>query len=716
MRICLVSAPTLPAFLDVEALGEDELRRVPLGVLVLAGALEREGHRPGVADLDALYLDHARGRRARTDFAGRAAEELAGRDADIYGLSSICSSYPLTLRIAAALRSLRPGCRIVLGGPQASATAEATLAAFPAVDVVVRGEADGVLPQLVAALGAGVGLSALRGVSYRAGGEVVRAPDAPLPPDLDALPWPAYHLFPAIGERGTAPLEAGRGCPFSCDFCSTSVFFGRRFRMKSPGRILEEMLLLRRAHGVRDFELVHDHLGADRRRLLELCDLLRSTPVRLTWSCSSRADALDGELLERMWSAGCRRIFYGVESGSEAVQRSIGKRLDLAATRAQLARTDRRGMQAAVAFVAALPEETLEDLRRTVDLFVDTLRLDRLEPQLSLLSPLPGTPIHARYRHELVLDDRVANVSAEGDHRDGADLALVARHPQVFPGHYSVPTRHLDLREVDELRRFLLGASGMRWLLWAAARIAGGGLEAFRAFRTWRSGRPGPAPVDPGAYYRGPAFRRDLRRFAGGALAAGAGRAGAALRDLARYFGSVERLPTRPAPRRVGPHPALAADVCAARIGCEAAALLRCVRRGGDLSRVPRRSSTLVTRRRRNGVEVIRVSATAADLLLLCDGRRSARLVLRSFARQHPEVAGVAGEEAGAAGLALLAARRILAPYRLSETSPSRARRARSSARSGRSGSAPAHRSSWRSTSRSASALRPSRSSDRARR
>jgi radical SAM superfamily enzyme YgiQ (UPF0313 family) len=656
MRVCLASAPTIAEFRDLAPISDEDSQRVPLGVLSLASTLEGRGFRPDVVDLDTLYAGWRASCRGRGDFARHAADDLARRGADVYGLSTICSSYPLTLRIAAALKEALRGCRVVLGGPQATASADDTLAACPAVDVVVRGEGEPVLPDLLGALASSAHLSSVRGISYRSSRGVERTADAQLVDDLDALPLAAYHLYPGLRRGGSLPLEVGRGCPFSCTFCSTSRFFGRRFRMRSAARIVADMSTLHRRFGTRTFDLVHDNFTVDRRRVVAFCEEVRAARARFTWSCSSRTDTLDDELIELMQQAGCRGLFFGVESGSEAMQRHIDKRLDLAAARDRLRRVSRSRIPSTVSFITGFPDERREDLRDTVSFYVDALRLDLQAPQLGLLSPLAGTPLHERHRDELIRDEIVSDMVFQGEEQDDADRELIAQHPSIFSSFYSVPTRSLDRAELDELCRFLNGAKHhLRWLLVAAAQVEGDGVAAFGAFRAWRfpGGRRGARRASA-AYYRSRAFREDVIRFVREELARRHPPEAHALRALARYYGSlrpsVKRPRARPGPGRL----VKADDVRVTPMRCDGAALIRCLRIAGDLSAVPHTRSALVTRRARGRDEMVHLGEEAADLLRLCDGTRDAREVVGAFRRLHESVSGIPGETAAAYGLETL--------------------------------------------------------------
>jgi hypothetical protein len=651
VRVCLVSAPTLADFRNLEPFDRVEGQRLPLGVLALASCLERSGVAAQVVDLDHEYVLWRRASGRRGDFARHVVEDLAARDADVYGLGTICSSYPLTLRIATALREVRPGCRIVLGGPQATVAADETLAAFPAVDLVVRGEGELVVPELVDALAAGRDLDTVRSLTYRTPRGVARTPDAPLIEDLDALPLPAYHLAPHPRRGEPIPIEAGRGCPYSCLFCSTNRFFGRRYRMRSPARLVEAMIGLGQRFGTRRFDLVHDNFTVDRRTVLAFCEAVSKTGARLRWTCSSRTDTIDDGLVDAMWRAGCRGFFFGIESGSAAMQRTIDKRLDLAGARDRLRRVSRRRMSSTLSFITGFPEERERDLRDTLSLFVDALRVDFLGPQISLLSPLPGTPLHERHRDTLVLDGVVSDIAFQGEAQQREDRALIVRHRDIFSSFYAVPTRWLDRGELADLHGFLTAARfELRWLLVALEHLPGGVLAAFRAFRAWRPAARAPSPEALRAYYRGRRFQTDLLRFVRERLARDHPADGAALRSLARYYGSLRRASPEPV---AALHPVLARDVRVSRLPCDGAALIECLRRGGDLASIPQRPSTLVTRVYDDRHEILSVSGEAADVLALCDGKRDARAIARAFRRKHAEIAGASAAEACAFALAL---------------------------------------------------------------
>src|SRR6516225_9712515 len=336
MKLCLIAPPTLDQFDEGPLCQSEESRAVaehaPIGILSLAAVVEARGITPRILDLNRLHFEHSwpsRHQYRRVDFCSFTVGKLSSFELDVVGLSTMCSTYPLSLRIARELKRARPWLTIVLGGPQASVVDTLTLEAFPFVDVVVRGEAEETFPRVLDALKGKDQLKDVPGITFRDRGKVIRNPNAPVIADLDSLPLPAFHLYPGMEKGRYIPLEMGRGCPFSCMFCSTNDFFRRRFRLKSPWRLLEQMTFLAHAYGITRFDLIHDMFTVDRRRVIDFCETLLRSGTAFAWNCSARTDCVDEELVALMSKAGCRGIFFGIETGSPRMQKIIDKGLDL---------------------------------------------------------------------------------------------------------------------------------------------------------------------------------------------------------------------------------------------------------------------------------------------------------------------------------------------------------------------------------------------------
>lgn len=519
MRVCLVTAPVATEFKGRDEIDscvdEPAVSGPQLGILSLAAVLEARKHAVSIVDLDQAYLAHLDSPDRDRSFAEVAASFVAAKDVDVYGFSSLCSSYPLTIRIAQTLKTCRPTSVILLGGPQATVVDLPTLAAFPFIDFILRGEAETTLPLLLDELSGQGTVSRVPGLSYRYHSQPHRNASAPIIEDLDALPTPAYHL---AGIQSSAPrlsLELGRGCPFACTFCSTNDFFRRNFRLRSPERVIRDMRKIAHTYGIRQFELVHDMFTVDRRRVVSFCEAMLACGDGFTWSCSARTDCVDEQLLDLMSRAGCVGIFYGVEAGSPRLQRIIDKHLDVERVRQIVDATERLGMRSTVSLITGFPEETIDDLRHTLRMYMFSARHPESTPQLNILAPLAATPVHMKYREQMTLGELCSEMSQQGVSLDQDDRKLIEEHPEIFPNFYLLPTPHLERACLLELREFALNGLGhFRWLLCAIDQTTQELYEFFLAWRTHRlrirTGLTGP---ELRRYYKSSNFRTDFLRF-----------------------------------------------------------------------------------------------------------------------------------------------------------------------------------------------------------
>jgi len=685
MKICLISAPTANQF-NGRAVGEAEAARImgelaPVGILSLAAVLESKGLQPEVVDLNRVYYNWLQKKnRESGDFCGFAGEYLAARDIDFFGFSTVCSSYPLTLRIAGEVKRLRGDSVVVLGGPQASVVDVATLRAFPAIDLIVRGEAEHTLPELVEALARGSSLAAVQGVTFRAGGEIVRNPDAALVMDLDALPFPAFHLFPDVAHCRHFPLELGRGCPFSCTFCSTNDFFRRRFRLKSPEKMIADMRRVREAYGVSSFELVHDMFTVDRKRVADFCETLIQSGEQFIWGCSARTDCVDEELISLMSRAGCRGIFFGIETGSGRMQKVIDKGLELEDSRARVRSCDKFKVKTAVSLMAGFPDETMNDLRQTAAFFVDSLRYDYADPQLSILAPLADTPITRQHKESLTLNDDAADMSYRGWQQGSEDHALIAAHPEIFSSFYSVPLPHLDRELVKELRDFLLcGQRAFRRLLLGLHQDSGDIVTVFEQWREWR--RQNGIHFSGGErtlYYAQERFACDFFRFLRSQYIPETSKASLAMTALleceeaVRAQGSPQDEPAaynqdqqdqeQDGLLAMESRLQLRPGINVVTLPADYQEIIRRLRQRNALDDVPPRPVKLAIRQTPEGEpEVRQLTPLSAELMDLCAEGLTVQEMRGEFMLRGIEVAGVPSDKLCLAGLEILRQQRLIA-------------------------------------------------------
>src|SRR5215510_13627860 len=239
MKITLVDNLVMPEEHSLELLDVHP----HLGLLSLAAVADRDDHVVQIYDPKRLIRSGAL--RYDETVYDRAAQSLLSQRPDAVGFTSLGCSFLFALNVAARLKRQEPELPILLGGPHATMLHREILERFTQFDVVVRYEADEIFPGLLAKLQSR-DFAAIPGVSWRvSAAEVKFNPGAPKVDDLDTLPLLNYDHYPVAElDLDLLRVEAGRGCPFACTFCSTASFFQRSFRLKSAGRLVRELDLL----------------------------------------------------------------------------------------------------------------------------------------------------------------------------------------------------------------------------------------------------------------------------------------------------------------------------------------------------------------------------------------------------------------------------------------------------------------------------------------
>ncbi len=363
----------------------------PLGLLYIASSL-RARRDDEVRVIDAFC--------AGLSVDGLAARVVAERP-DVFGINCSTHTFLSAIAVLEGVRKALPGTTLVMGGYHATFAAERILRAYPCVDVVLKGEAERSFPQLLDRVEAGRSPRDVDGVSVLEDGALVERPTAVIQ-DLDALPFPDRTLLSGV-EYGYAyrdiPLTHGkftticssRGCPFSCRYCSCATFSMRRWRARSAGNVVEEIVGLQEG-GYRSAVFVDDNFTLDRKRVVEICDLLQERRVRMRFYCEGRVDNAPIELLRAMKRAGFDVIYFGVESVSDHVLKYYDKRISAERSRQAIWDAKRAGMLVIASFIIGAPMESEEDILRTIRFIGETRPHGA---QVNILDCLIGTPIWA---------------------------------------------------------------------------------------------------------------------------------------------------------------------------------------------------------------------------------------------------------------------------------------------------------------------------------
>ncbi len=287
-------------------------------------------------------------------------------------------------------------------GPHATYFASEMLKQHNWLKFVLLGEYEYTLLELAKKLTTAKDYSRINGLAYREeDGKPMINPRRELIQDLDDLPYPARDQLPMENYRDefaelpnpALQIWASRGCPFSCIFCLwPSVMYGKaHYRTRNPVEVAKEVQYCIERYPVRSIFFDDDTFNIGKERILTLCREFKARDVKLPWAVMARADTSDYQTLEAMCDAGLKAIKFGVESASQDILERSGKNLNLQKVRQTVEMTKQLGIKVHLTFTFGLPGETLETIKKTVDL---ALQLQPDTVQFSLTIPFPGTPYY----------------------------------------------------------------------------------------------------------------------------------------------------------------------------------------------------------------------------------------------------------------------------------------------------------------------------------
>jgi radical SAM superfamily enzyme YgiQ (UPF0313 family) len=356
---------------------------LPMGLAYLAAVIEEKGNQVTVLDCLAEGIDQ-----------NQLKQKLAMSTPDVIGISSMTPMVLSTLMAAKGAKEACPDAAIVLGGPHATFMDKELLVAEPAVDVVVRGEGEVTFAELTQRIVNGVGLNSADGITYRHQNQIVQNPSRDYIQNLDELPFPAYKQFPLEKYRLFGklffPVITSRGCPFQCNFCTTSRILGRQYRVRSPQNIGHELELLKREYDADSFTFYDDTLTLDKKRLYDICDEIKSRKINIPWDCQTRADKVSEEMFAKMKSTNCQQVFFGIESGCQNILNAVNKRTTVEQNETAIKMAKKSGLFVAISIIIGYPGETAEMRKETFDF------IRRVEPDdvyLCIATPYPGTEL-----------------------------------------------------------------------------------------------------------------------------------------------------------------------------------------------------------------------------------------------------------------------------------------------------------------------------------
>ncbi|MCK4670876.1 MAG: B12-binding domain-containing radical SAM protein [Nanoarchaeota archaeon] len=394
-------------------------------------------------------------------------EEVEETSPKILGITTMCDNYHYVLGFAKIYKQQNPDTIIVLGGPHATLTAKITMENFSWIDIIVKHEGEETILELARKIRNNQSLEDVKGIVFRSGKEVIENSNRELIPNLDTLPFAAHHLIAPLKKyhdvkykngahkfRLTAKMMAIRGCPFNCIYCSTNLMWLRKRRSRSVNHVIAEIKYLIETQGIQLVAFVDDIFTTNKKWVEEFCNEMKK--VGIFWSCSSRVDTVDENLLQRMKESGCISIYYGVESGSPSslkYMRKGGEKYPIL-TLDVVKKTLDLGIKVMASFMVGFPDETVEDLEKTYKIG-EQLQEMGANVQGHMVAVYPGTDLLEKVSNTLEKTDVHSNA-----YHFGLSQRLekyfcpdkeewITKFPEIFSQFYAFETR-LDRRTIKD--------------------------------------------------------------------------------------------------------------------------------------------------------------------------------------------------------------------------------------------------------------------------
>jgi len=369
----------------------------PLGVTYVAAAFAASGAEVRIFD----YI-------VRRYTEKKLREELETFRPDIVGATSVTLNFPPAAAILEDVKRADPSIITMMGGPHVSFTAANTLAGYPGIDLIVMGEGEETIRELVESGIRKELLPGIKGIAYRKKGAIEVNDPREFIPDLDSLPQPARHLLPLSRYQALGypiSLITGRGCPYECIFCQGRRMVGKRIRQRSAIRVVDEIAEIL-SYGINRINVADDLFVTNKKKVREVCQEINKRGLKFTWSAFARVNTVDRETLEIMRDTGCDSVSFGVESGNPEMLARIRKGITLDQVRLAVNLCNEVGILAHTSFIAGLPGESPETLEDTKKFAASLGSLYGYH----ILAPFPGTTVRekvAEFDLEILTDNWV---------------------------------------------------------------------------------------------------------------------------------------------------------------------------------------------------------------------------------------------------------------------------------------------------------------------
>lgn len=359
---------------------------VPIGVGYLLAFARKQ-------NINVKFIDE----QVEEDVVAKVSEYVRGLPHPyIFAFSVLTASFKSAILVSQELKKLFPDSVIVFGGIHPSASPEEVLA-YQHIDAVIRGEGEKELVEFYKCVKENRDFTQLEGLSYRKNGAIIHNKVSQHPIDLDSLPDFPYHLFKS-DLYDLSFVVSSRGCPHRCIFCSNRVTTGKRYRYSSAEKIMHDLnwvysQYLTKKQGKMNIQFLDDNLLVNHNRVYELLEAIKKAGFdkKLTFSFQARGDNVNPKILQDLYDAGFKSVFFGLETASEEIMKLIKKDETVARCVEAVKMAKQIGFHVSATFIYGFPGETHKDrmdcLKLSKELKLDMVRYNNA-------TPYPGTELY----------------------------------------------------------------------------------------------------------------------------------------------------------------------------------------------------------------------------------------------------------------------------------------------------------------------------------
>ncbi len=316
---------------------------------------------------------------------------------DVVGITATTFTLIDAVETARIVKRVSEEIKVVLGGIHSHIYPEETIN-LPEIDYVILGEGEIPFSNLIKNLNNLPALRKMKGIVFKENGRIVNNGPEELIADLDILPLPARDLTPykkyssLLARRSPiTTMITSRGCSYRCTYCARPQF-GKRFRARSAENVVDEMEECM-GMGIREFLIYDDTFTIDRERVLNICNEILNRRLDIGWDIRARVDNVDGEMLKKLREAGCERIHYGVEAGTDKILKALKKGITIEQAKKAFRLTKKAGISTLAYFMIGSPRETKEDILETIKLAKE---LNPDFAHITVTTPFPATELYSQ--------------------------------------------------------------------------------------------------------------------------------------------------------------------------------------------------------------------------------------------------------------------------------------------------------------------------------